>query len=148
MGGQTAKRQVRLQFAKGPKKFTHIQSTINLCRLGVCDQTVKNLCWLACKFELDQSQYKPTKSSQVGASPHKWVAKRNASWAHVEDLHWLVSLYEKCKKDKIRDISICTVPCQSSFCTELYASFILSVCFFFLSFFPGILDLGLAHSNK
>ena len=49
---------------------------INLCRLALGGQTVKNLCLLAFKFELDQSQ---RKSTQVDASRRKWVAKRNAS---------------------------------------------------------------------
>ena len=49
---------------------------INLCRLALGGQTVKNLHLLASKFELDQSQCKPM---QVDASRHKWVAKRNAS---------------------------------------------------------------------
>ena len=44
---------------------------INLCRLVLGGQTVKNLHLLASKFELDQSQHK---SSQVHASQHKWMA--------------------------------------------------------------------------
>ena len=50
---------------------------INLCRLALGGQTVKNLHLLASKFELDQSQ---RKSMQVDAfSRCKWVAKRNTS---------------------------------------------------------------------
>ena len=45
---------------------------INLCRLALGGQTVKNLCLLVSKFELDQSQRKSTqvcrKSIQVDAS--------------------------------------------------------------------------------
>ena len=31
------------------------------------------------------------KSTQVNASPRKWVAKRNASWTQVQNLRWLAS---------------------------------------------------------
>ena len=43
---------------------------INLCRLSLGGQTVKNLRLLASKFELDQSQHK---STQVVASRRKEV---------------------------------------------------------------------------
>ena len=49
---------------------------INLCRLALVGQTVRNLRLLASKFELDHSQHKP---SQVVASRRKLVAERNAS---------------------------------------------------------------------
>ena len=58
---------------------TRRKFAINLCRLALGGQTVKNLPLLASKFELDQSpRASPRKSSQVDASPSKWVAKRNA----------------------------------------------------------------------
>ena len=46
---------------------------LNLCRLALGGQMVKNLRLLASKFELDQSQ---RKSTQVVASPRKWVARQ------------------------------------------------------------------------
>ena len=42
--------------------------SLNLAWLGLGGQTVKNLLWLVCKFDLDQSE---GKSSQVNASAHK-----------------------------------------------------------------------------
>ena len=51
---------------------------INLCRLALGGQTVKNLRLIAPKFELDQSQ-------------RKWAAKRNASWMQVQNLRRLAS---------------------------------------------------------
>ena len=73
-GGQLDKLQVDLQVAKSHKFHTyhwlmHFYDNrllaINLCRLALGGQTVKNLSLLASKFELDQSQ---CKSSQVDAS--------------------------------------------------------------------------------
>ena len=43
-------------------------TSLNLHWLGLCGQTVKKLFWLACKFDLDQSE---RKSSQVNASTRK-----------------------------------------------------------------------------
>ena len=51
---------------------------INLYRLALRGRTVKNLRLLTSKFELDQSR-------------RKWVAKRNASWAQVQNLRRLAS---------------------------------------------------------
>ena len=69
MGGQ-ADSQVGSQVHASHKnsQLSSIYSwlAINLCRLALGGQTVKNLRWLAYEFELDQSQ-------------RKWVAKRNAS---------------------------------------------------------------------
>ena len=63
---------------------------INLCRLTLGGQTVKNLRLLASKFELDQSQ---RNSMQVDASPRKWVAKRNETWTQVQNLRRLTSSF-------------------------------------------------------
>ena len=60
MGGQTDSQVARLMRLYNNRLFA-----INLCRLVLGGQTVKNLRLLASKFELDQSQ---RKSSQVHAS--------------------------------------------------------------------------------
>ena len=71
MAGQTDS-QVGSQVAKSRKFHTYHWLmrfynnrllAINLCRLALGGQTMKNLRRLACKFELDQSQ---RKSTQVG----------------------------------------------------------------------------------
>ena len=86
----------------------------NLPWLELGGQTVKNLLWLACKFDLDQSEHK---SSQVNASaPKAWpngVASspkfstcvylrlrlsRALEWIYCE---WLVGLYFERRKDGI-----------------------------------------------
>ena len=79
-GGQTD-----LQSAR---KFTQVTKGCKFQALG--GQTVKNLCRLAYKFELNQSQ---RKLSQVNASSHKYckVANQNASLTQVEDMCGLVS---------------------------------------------------------
>ena len=73
MGGQTDS-QVGSQVAKSRKFhayhwlmrfYNNRLLAINLCRLALGGQTVKNLRRLASKFELDQSQ---RKSTQVDAS--------------------------------------------------------------------------------
>ena len=88
-GGQTDS-QVGLQVAKSHKFHAYLWLmcfynnrllAINLCRFALGGQTVKNLHLLASKFELNQSQ---RKSTQVVASRHKWVAKRNTSWTSVD----------------------------------------------------------------
>ena len=95
-GGQTDS-QVGSQVAKSRKFhayhwlmrfYNNRLLVINLCRLALGDQTetVKNLCLLASKFELDQSQRKSTqvvasrrKSSQVDASGWPNGRKLNAN---------------------------------------------------------------------
>ena len=84
-GGQTDS-QVGSQVAKSHKfhayqllvnAFYNKLLAINLCRLVLGGQMVKNLCLLACKFELDQSQ---RKSTQVVASgwPNKTQVERKS----------------------------------------------------------------------
>ena len=83
-GGQTDS-QVGSQVAKSRKFLAynwlmHFYNNrllaINLCRLALGGQTVKNLRLLASKFELNQSQ---RKSSQVDASRGQTKRKLNAS---------------------------------------------------------------------
>ena len=61
---------------------------INLCRLALGGQTVKNLCPNLSSTKVNTS---PHKSSQVDPSWCNSVAKWNASSTQVQNLHWLAS---------------------------------------------------------
>ena len=52
---------------------------INSCRLALGGQTVKSCVYLRPNLSSTKVNASPCKSSQVDASRHKWVAKRNAS---------------------------------------------------------------------
>ena len=105
--------------------------------------TCVDLCWVAKQWETCVDLCANLSSTKVSTSPpslRKWMVKRNASWAHVEGLHWLVSLFSqglkhtlwKGQKDKIQGIQFVLYPANQVSvlnCTHL-SSFL-----FFLSFF-------------
>ena len=65
---------------------------INLCWLVLGGQMVKKTCIdLSLNLSSTKVSASPRKSSQVGASWHKWVVKRNTSWMQIQNLCWLAS---------------------------------------------------------
>ena len=75
------------RFVYSTVKITRLLA-INLCRLALGGQMVKNLRPNLSSTKVNAS---PRKSSQVDASPRKWVAKRSASWTQVQNLRRIAS---------------------------------------------------------